>query len=67
MATLALVEKLFSMNKEEASTFKTLYTKYLKQIEELVIFVNTHKYIKGYGDINANDFAKVHSYTLFIV
>ena len=46
------------MNMKEAMTLKDLYTKFLKQNEELVFFANTYKYVQGFGMINISDYSK---------
>ena len=51
------------MNLDLAKHFKRLYTNFLKQNEELVQFINNHRYIKGFTEIPLNEFNKVDSFS----
>lgn len=66
LSIILLLDKIFTMNLEQAQKFKELYLNFIKLTGELVTFIKTHQFIKGF-QISTSEFYKSDAKTITII
>ena len=63
---ILLLDKLFTMNLQQAERFKELYLNFIKLTTELVTFIKNHQFIQGF-QISTSEFYKSDSKTIISI